>query len=188
MRHVRRVSLLLLLALVPRLQAQSAGGMHTHQPGMSHGGPLPTQAGQAVFATVAEIVRLLEADPTTDWRTVDLDRLRAHLLDMDHVALRSRVTSTWVPGGEMWTVRGSGATIGAIQRMTADHGAMMAQDTLFTIARRQLPDGVRLTVVAKDSGNVALVQRIRGLGFMGFMASGDHHPMHHLMLARGHAP
>lgn len=36
----------------------------------------PTRAGQEAFATIAEIVRLLDADSTTDWSKVDLEALR----------------------------------------------------------------------------------------------------------------
>jgi hypothetical protein len=60
------------LAIVSRLDAQ--GGMihspgMTHTPGMEHKAATaaqPTLAGQMAFATVAEIVRILEADSTTN--------------------------------------------------------------------------------------------------------------------------
>jgi hypothetical protein len=53
--------------------------------------------------------------------------------------------------------------------------------------RSELADGVKLTVTARDGDREAAARRIRGLGFIGLMASGDHHTMHHLMLARGEA-
>ena len=45
-----------------------------------------------------------------------------------------------------------------------------------------LPNGVLLTVT---SGDLQQVQHIRGLGFIGFMASGSHHQAHHLAMAKG---
>jgi hypothetical protein len=51
--------------------------------------------------------------------------------------------------------------------------------------RTELPDGVRLIVTAADPGDAAAVAKLRGLGFIGLMVSGDHHPAHHLALARG---
>jgi hypothetical protein len=186
MRHFVRLnvpivcaSLGLLFTPIERASAQMSHGSH------GGGGAMPAEGGQAVFAAVSEIVRLLEADSTTDWSKVNLEALRQHLMDMDHVALRSRVAATWVPGGEMWAVRGTGATVGAIRRMTAAHAAMMGMDNTIRIARRELPDGVLLTVTAADPKDAALVAKIRALDFIGFMASGTHHQMHHLMLARG---
>lgn len=151
----------------------------------THGSSMPAEGGQSIFAAVSEIVRLLEADRATDWSKVNIEALRQHLIDMDHVALRSRVSATWVPGGELWTVRGTGATLGAIRRMTAAHAQMMGLDSTLRIARREIPDGVLLTVTAADPKDTALVAKIRALDFIGFMASGNHHQMHHLMLARG---
>ena len=165
-------------------QAHSHGGTPS---AVTTAGPLPQQVGQAIFAAVAEIVRLLEADTTTDWARVDLERLRQHLLDMEAVATRSRVAASWVPGGEQWRVTGPGPVVGAIQRMTRDHGAMVEAEGLVRVTRQVLPSGVLLTVTARDPLDKALVGKIRALDFIGFMASGTHHQMHHLALARGEA-
>jgi hypothetical protein len=43
-----------------------------------------------------------------------------------------------------------------------------------------LPDGKLHTVTATDPKEV---QHIRRLGFIGLLASGEHHQMHHLMIA-----
>jgi hypothetical protein len=45
-----------------------------------------------------------------------------------------------------------------------------------------LPDGVLLTVTATDPKEA---RHIRGLGFIGLMASGAHHQVHHLAMATG---
>jgi predicted RNA binding protein YcfA (HicA-like mRNA interferase family) len=45
-----------------------------------------------------------------------------------------------------------------------------------------LPNGVLLTVTATDPKEV---QHIRGLGFIGLLASGSHHQPHHLAMAKG---
>jgi len=52
---------------------------------------LPTQGGQAAFAAIQEIVRILDADPKTDWSRVNLEGLRRHLQDMDEVTMRAAV-------------------------------------------------------------------------------------------------
>jgi len=42
-----------------------------------------------------------------------------------------------------------------------------------------------MTVTTKNPSDSALVARIRGLGFFGMLAEGEHHSMHHMALARG---
>jgi hypothetical protein len=165
-------------ALSAQALAHTQGGAQT---------TMPTETGQAAFAVIAEIVKLLEADPTTDWSKVNLERLRQHLRDMDLVTLRSMVVATPVAGGATFVVRGTGETIAAIKRMTGAHVAMVEMMGGPRIVRTERPDGVTLVVTARDGDREAGAARIRGLGFIGLMASGDHHQMHHLMLARGEA-
>lgn len=162
---------------------------HVHTTGMTHpsAAAVPTQGGQAAFAAVAEIVAMLEADTTTDWSRVNIERLRRHLVDMDLVILRSRVVSAPVAGGAQFTVRGSGDAIGAIKRLTGAHVAMVMSSGGPRVVRTELPDGVRVVVTAADPADTRAVARIRGLGFIGLMVAGDHHAAHHLALARGSA-
>ncbi len=174
------------LAALPAAPTPLAAQALAHTPGAADRA-LPTEGGQAAFAAIAEIVRLLEADPTTDWSKVNLERLRQHLRDMDLVTLQSRVSSAPVAGGAAFTVRGTGETIAAIKRMTASHVAMVEMMGGPRMARTELPDGVRLVVTARGGDATGGALRIRGLGFIGLLASGDHHTMHHLMLARGAA-
>src|SRR5512145_2411427 len=90
-RRVLSLTALLLVAVALPLEAQQAP---------------PTQGGQSAFAAVAEIVRLLEADRTTDWSKVDLEALRQHLIDMDAVTLRTRVRQTPTAGGLVMEITG----------------------------------------------------------------------------------
>ena len=64
-----------------------------------------------------EVVRILEADPATDWSKVDIERLRQHLIDMSEVVLRSAVNQMPVPGASRWRSRGTGRTEQAIRAM-----------------------------------------------------------------------
>lgn len=146
----------------------------------------PSAPGQAAYAAIAEIVRILEADPATDWSRVDVERLRRHLVDMDEVTLRAEVRQDTVPGGARFTVRGPGRTVGAIQRMAAAHAAMLGRERGERVTVEPLPDGARVTVLATTT-DAAAVARLRALGFVGLLATGDHHGAHHLALARGQA-
>src|SRR5579872_26278 len=71
---------------------------------------MSTEQGQAAFAALQEIVRILEADPHTDWSKVNLDALREHLIDMSRVTLDAHAIVHRIPGGTRITVTGAGRT------------------------------------------------------------------------------
>lgn len=155
--------------------------MHTHgMQGMMSS--LPTQPGQDIFGAVQEIVGMLEADPATDWSKVNLDALRAHLIDMDEVALRADAAVERIDGGIRVAVTGTGRTLAAIQRMLPEHARELNGKNGWVVQAESRPDGTTLIVTSADPKQTAI---IRGLGFIGVMASGGHHQMHHLMMAKG---
>lgn len=142
----------------------------------------PTLPGQDAFGAIQEIVRLLEADPKTEWSKVDLEALRQHLIDMNDVTLKAEPAAKPVDGGLEIAITGSGRTVGAIQRMVPAHAHELNQMNGWTARTEPLPNGVRLTVTSADPGQV---EHIRGLGFIGLMVSGAHHQPHHLAMATG---
>ncbi len=186
-------------ALAPRLLAQNhdvhagmqgapAHGAYAMDMGtMHHGaanGGIPTLPGQDAFGAIQEIVRMLDADPTTDWSKVDLEALRQHLIDMNDVTLKAAVAPKPIEGGIQVAVTGSGRTVAAIQRMVPAHAHEIARTHLngWDAKTEPLPDGVLLTVTSIDPKQA---DHIRGLGFIGIMVSGPHHQPHHLAIARG---
>ena len=146
---------------------------------------IPTLPGQDAFGSIQEIVRILEADPATDWSKVDLERLRQHLIDMNDVTLRSEVKSVPVPGGLAMDVTGSGRTEQAIRRMVVPHVAELNTMSDWSARTDEIPGGLRLTVTAKSPDDAKTVARIRGLGFIGLLVQGGHHQPHHLAMAKG---
>lgn len=183
-----------LLACPLLLSAQvTPPAVHQHVPGMVHTPDMDheattiraTEGGQSAFAAIAEIVRLLESDSTTNWATVDMEALRQHLMDMDDVTLRAAVGQTSLTGGLAMEVTGAGRVAGAIQRMVTAHAPMLEAAGPWRATVASIPGGVRLTVVARDAGDAATAARIRGLGFIGLMTQGAHHAEHHLMIAKG---
>ncbi len=156
--------------------------MKDHMQHESYASQAPTMPGQDAFGTVQEIVRILEADPKTDWSKIDLEALRQHLIDMNDVTLKSDAKMSPVEGGITATITGSGRTVGAIQRMVPAHANELGKMNGWSAKAETLPDGVRLTVTASDPAQTA---RVRGLGFIGLMVSGAHHQPHHLAMARG---
>jgi hypothetical protein len=170
---------------------------HVHTPGMSHDSAMatmpgmsaavaaPTRAGQEAFATIGEIVRILEADPRTDWSKVDLEALRQHLMDMDDVTMRAVVRATNVDGGATFDVQGTGRVRDAIRRMAMSHGAMITAADGFSWQSVETPTGARVTVRALKGTDPIMTQRLRALGFVALLTLGDHHTAHHLGIANG---
>lgn len=145
----------------------------------------PTMPGQDAFGAIQEIVRILEADPTTDWSKINLEALRQHLIDMNEVTLRADAAPTPIDGGLEIAVTGEGRTLAAIQRMIPDHAQELNQMNGWSAKTEVLPNGVRLTVTSNDPREVA---HIRGLGFTGLLVSGSHHQPHHLAMAKNEMP
>jgi len=147
----------------------------------------PTLPGQDAFGAIQEIVRILEADPATDWSKVDLERLRRHLIDMNEVTLRAGVKAESVSGGLRMDITGTGRTEQAIRSMVGPHTNELNQMKEWSARAETIPGGLRLTVVAKDPADAKTVVRIRGLGFIGLLVQGTHHQPHHLAMAKGEA-
>ena len=179
---------------------QMSGAGHEAMPG--HGGDMhaqhvramqemvpnaPTMPGQDAFGAIAEIIRILDADPATDWTKVDIERLRQHLIDMNEVVLRSAVKQTSVPGGLTMEITSTGRTEQAIRAMVIPHAGELDRLPTFSAKTESIPGGVRLTVLAKNTDDAKAVARIRGLGFAGLITEGAHHQAHHLAMAKGEA-
>lgn len=145
-------------------------------------GAILSEPGQGAFAVLSEVVRVLEADPDTDWSQVDLAALRAHLVDMDRLVSDAVVTETELPNGVSSLATGDAETIATLRRMVPAHAAQLALDNRWSVKAMETDNGMELRVTSHDPAVAAL---IRGLGFFGLMASQDHHRKHHLMMALG---
>ena len=172
----------------PALLAFAVAPLHAQMSMMDHDtGPLPKQPAQSAYASIAEIVRILKADSTTDWSKVDLEAVRQHMIDMDAVTMRAVVSQKPVPGGVTMAVTGDPKVAASIKRMVTSHAGMLDQDPLYHATASALANGVQFTVTARDASNARLVATIRGEGFAGLLTEGDHHARHHMALARGDA-
>ncbi len=190
---MRSLSLCCLVITMPALAfAQD----HAHTPGMTHTAGMsmtavppviPTLSGQDAYAAIAEVVRILKADSTTDWSRVDLEALRQHLIDMNAVTLGAEVRATEVADGMRFEVTGEGRTRDAIRRMVSGHAPMLNSLADYTAASTEIPGGAELTVLAKGPDKTRQIAMIRGLGFIGLLTEGEHHARHHLALAQGDA-
>lgn len=187
-RHVLSLAVLLMIGTGSILGAsalvfaQDSSHMdHARHVGAGNG-VVPTMPGQDAFGAVQEIVRLLEADASTDWSQIDLAALREHLIDMNEVTLKASAVGRVIDNGLQIDVTGSGRTLAAIQRMLPAHARELNGLFDWRAQTAPLANGVRLTVVANTAAEIA---HIRGLGFIGLLVSGGHHQPHHLAMARG---
>jgi hypothetical protein len=162
-------------------QCQGMMPMDGHA-GMRMDSTTPTMPGQDAFGAIQEVVRILEADPKTDWSKVDLEALRQHLIDMNEVTLKADAAAEQIDGGLEVTITGSGRTLVAIQRMVPAWASTMNDHQGWGTKAVSLANGELLTVTATDPKEV---QHIRGLGFIGLLVSGSHHQMHHLAMVKG---
>ena len=168
---------------------------HSMSPGPMPHGPMaspaaicePTLPGQDALGAISEVVRILDADPQTDWSQVDLERLRQHLIDMNEVVLRAEVRTSAVPGGLVMDATGAGRTEAAIRAMVIPHATELDQMPGLAAKTEPIPGGMRLTVTARNAEDAKAVARVRGLGFIGLLTLGAHHQSHHLAMARGQA-
>lgn len=158
---------------------------HMQQMGERVAQPAPIEPGQGAFAAIQEIVALLEADPATDWESVDIEVLRQHLIDMNEVTLKTNVSAEPIEAGMRFTVSGEGRAREAIRRMVTAHAATMKGRGGWVFEAEETPSGAILIV---SGGTKADQRKIGALGFIGVMARGMHHQEHHLMIASGTAP
>ncbi len=173
------------LALAQSMPGPMAGPKPSHMPGMMNMGQvepaIPTQPGQGAFAAIQEIVDMLVADPNTDWSKVNIEALRQHLIDMNNVTLDAQVKNQPIDGGMIFTVSGTGAVVGSIQRMVMAHAATMNGVNGWHYAAANTATGATLTVKPP----AADLPKLRGLGFIGVLTLGMHHQVHHMMIAHG---
>jgi hypothetical protein len=160
-------------------QHQAMMGNHA---GLHRASATPTMPGQDAFGAIQEIVRILGADPKTDWSKVDLEALRQHLIDMNEVTLKADAAAQQIDGGLEISVTGTGRTLAAIQRMIPAYAQNVNGFNGWTATAASLPNGELLTVTSIDPKEI---QHIRGLGFIGLLVSGSMHQPHHLALAKG---
>jgi hypothetical protein len=153
-------------------------GMHGQQSGALG---VPTMSGQDAFGTIQEVVHILQADPSTDWTKVNIGALRQHLIDMNEVTLHAAAAERMLDNGIEITVTGEGRTLEAIKRMVQAHVNEL-REIGWNAKSDELPNGIKLTVVASDAQPLT---KLKALGFMGIMVQGSHHQPHHLMMAKG---
>jgi hypothetical protein len=161
-------------------------GMHDNNPPRVASQLTPTEPGQTAFATIQEIVVLLETDPDTDWSQVNIEALRQHLIDMDNVTLRAQVSATEITGGVRYTITSEDPVVAAgIERMVTNHWRSVVDTAAEKIEVNAIDGGVTLSLTTSTGEQL---DRLKALGFIGWLTSNMHHQAHHLASAMGQNP
>ena len=164
------------------LSASPAMVMAQHMQ-MSHSTPL-TMPGNDIFGTIQEAVQKLEADPKTDWSKVDLEALRQHLLDMKAFTEEVSVISKKPieKGVEIKVHPDTKRAIIALKHLFSMHPAMLKSEKGWDMKATQ--NGEQWTIICTTT-NTSEVEEIRALGYIGLLAEGAHHQLHHWMIVTG---
>ena len=146
-----------------------------------------TMPGNDAFGAIQEVTARLLADPDTDWRRVNLEALRVHLVDMENMTLRVDVVEQIpTPAGISVVIEPQDArAMASLRRVLAVHPAQLAAETGWTMSVLEESGRFTLTIETENPDEIEL---IRGLGYIGTMAIGNHHKIHHWMIATGANP
>jgi len=143
-----------------------------------------TEPGNDIFGTIQEVVKKLEANPNTDWSKVNLEALRQHLLDMkaftEDVAIISKEPTANGTKIEVHPTTARAAE--ALKRLFRIHPAMLKKEKGWNMVAKQNGSNWTITCTTNDKSDV---DKIRALGYIGLLAEGSHHQLHHWMIATG---
>ena len=192
MKHVcspTRIITCMGLVLMAQVQVAKADDMTHHQGNSAsmHHSRMLTEPGNDAFGTIQEVVRKLRQDPKTDWSKVNLEALRQHLVDMDNFTKRVTVISKRnIDSGVELQVRADDEQASAsLARALSAHPGMIKQEFGWDIKVSGKGPEYRIRVTSPHEEDAA---QIRGLGYIGIMALGEHHQMHHWAIATGNNP
>jgi hypothetical protein len=177
------------LSLVLATSTGSAEEMSHHQGSLAdmHHHQMLTEPGNDAFGTIQEVVRRLRENPHTDWSKVNLEALRQHLIDMDNFTKRVSVISQRnIDSGVEILVRADDEQSSrSLARALSAHPRMIKQEFNWDIQVSGKGPEYRLRVTSPRKQDA---EQIRGLGYIGIMALGEHHQMHHWAIATGGNP
>jgi hypothetical protein len=190
--HLRKLS----LSIVATIIAIPMASAHMHHANMNHAAMMghntaPTQvvlteSGTDSFATLQEVIAVLESNSNTNWEKVNIEALRLHLVEMQDMTINVDVKQQYIDNGFQAVVTPTtNRAVKSLTRVLSGHPAQMKAETGWDMQVSNNDDIFTLTVVSKKAHEVA---KIRGLGYIGVMSYGNHHQPHHWAMASGENP
>ena len=177
----------LLLSSSVSYAENSHSGMDHNNHNMHQSSATLTEAGNDAFGTIQEVINKLNADPNTDWSKVNIEALRQHLLDMNDMTLHVEVVSqTSINNGLQAIITPTTKRAEtALDRVFKAHPGQLQRETGWTMKVTKSAKRYTLTITTTKPSDV---NKIRGLGYIGLMAYGNHHQPHHWAMATGNNP
>jgi len=144
-----------------------------------------TESGNDIFGAIQQVINQLEQNPNTDWSQVDLEALRQHLLDMKAFTEEVEVLSQSPidQGIEIQVKPQSDLAIKALTNVLSKHPSMLKSEMGWDMIATQKDEYWVITCTTEKASEV---DKIRGLGYIGLLAAGAHHQLHHWMVATNH--
>jgi hypothetical protein len=195
---IRYACCILLCTSMLLLRAAFGADMHSGATTVPHGDHSPTHhhmqmqspltaTGNDAFWAIQEAIQKLTADPHTDWSKVNLEALRQHFVDMHNFTMHVEVLSQTptAQGMEVVVRPGTKDAEVSLDRVFAAHPAQLKRETGWDMQVSKQGDVFVLNVTTQ---NPAEIERLRGLGYIGVMALGTHHQVHHWGMVQGEHP
>ncbi len=183
----RKIIVFVIIAIVASSSAISQTEyVHHQQTNIKTNNTVLTEAGTDPFATIQELITVLEANPNTDWTKVNLEALRLHLVQMRDMTLNIDVMQHSIKNGFQAVV--TPTTDRALKSLTNVLLAHPAQMRVETGWDMQVENNNGVFILNVTTKNAKQVAKLRGLGYIGVMAIGSHHQAHHWAIASGDNP
>ncbi len=190
--HLRKLSLSIAVMTIVMPMASA----HMHHANMNHAEMMghstaPTQvvlteSGTDPFATLQEVIAALESNTNTNWEKVNIEALRLHLVEMQDMTINVDVKQQHIDNGFQAVVTPTtNRAVQSLTRVLSGHPAQMKAETGWDMQVQINNSVFTLTVTTDNAKDVA---KIRGLGYIGVMAYGNHHQPHHWAMASGDNP
>jgi hypothetical protein len=146
-----------------------------------------TQAGNDIFATIQEVIIKLNNNPDTDWSKVDIEALRQHLLDMNDMAVNVEILNQKpLINGLRIALQGTTARAEkTLVRVFKAHPMHLKRETGWDMQVERYGKQFIVTTTTEKPGQT---QKIIALSYIGLMAYGKHHQVHHWGMSTGQNP
>jgi len=167
--------------------AEDHSSMPNHKHSMKSKAIPLTEAGNDAFGTIQEVIKKLNSNPDTDWSKVNIEALRRHLVDMHDMVYDVKVISQKpVKHGLKVIMRPTTRRAArALPRVFKAHPAQLQRETGWRMVVKKSSRRYILTITSQKAEDV---NKIRGLGYIGVMAYGSHHQVHHWAMPTGSNP
>jgi hypothetical protein len=190
--HLRKLSLsIAVMAIVMPMASADMHHANMNHAEMMGRSTTPTQvvlteSGTDPFATLQEVIAALESNTNTSWEKVNIEALRLHLVEMQDMTINVDVKQRHIDNGfQAVVLPTTSRAVKSLTRVLSGHPAQMKAETGWDMQVQINNSVFTLTVTTDNAKDVA---KIRGLGYIGVMAYGNHHQPHHWAMASGDNP